>query len=198
MKEFIDKVKILKEAIAELSKCDSLTEEQVEKLNKAVVSLREYKAKKQKKADKEFNEKMKAMGSDIQGQIDQAMREGVPAEGSFEEDKPKKKKKPNLKLIKALEDAGYRQSALLLKNWGEMDQIAEEMEKALSSQGDGPKQSGGHQFKLKPGGKKTQWGTSSWVKEADELRRKSKKMPVKEFKPGDPGFEERVKDLKKK
>ena len=127
MKEFIDKVKILKEAIAELSKCDSLTEEQVERLNKAVVSLKEYKAKKQKQADKDFNEKMRAMGSDIQGQIDQAMREGVPAEGSFEEEKPKKKKKPNLKLVKALEEAGYRQSALLLKNWGEMDTIAKQM-----------------------------------------------------------------------
>jgi len=197
MKEFIDKIKILKETIAELGKCDGLTEEQVEKLNKAVVSLREYKAKKQKKADKEFNEKMRAMGSDIQGQIDQAMREGVPAEGNFEDEKPKKKK-PNLKLVKALEEAGYRESALLLKNWGEMDVVAKQMADDLEKGKDGPAQSGGHNFKLKPGGSKTQWGTSSWVKEADEMKRKSKKMPVKEFKPGDPGFDERVKDLKKK
>ncbi len=171
MKEFIDKIKILKETIAELSKSENLSEEQLDQLNKAVVSLREYKAKKSKKEDKAFNEKMRAMGSDIQGQIDQAMREGVPTEGSFE-DKPKKKK-PNLKLVKALEDAGYRESALLLKNWGEMDTTAKAMEESLEK---------GQKFQLKPGGKGTQWGTSSHVKEAQEMKAKSKKTPVKEWR----------------
>ena len=34
------------------------------------------------------------------------------------------------KLIKALDDAGHRESALLLKNWGEMDSNAEALSKS--------------------------------------------------------------------
>ena len=37
----------------------------------------------------------------------------------------------NDKLVKALADAGHRESALLLKNWGEMDANAETMAKSM-------------------------------------------------------------------
>lgn len=43
-------------------------------------------------------------------------------------DKKKKVKKSDL--VKALDDAGHRESALLLKNWGEMDDVAEEFFKS--------------------------------------------------------------------
>jgi len=191
MEKFIEKIKTLKATIAELQKCDELTSEQIEKLDKAVVSLKEHKAQKAKKADIKSKQELREMGGGIQRKIDTAMREGVPEEGNFErpmgvkeaEKAKAKDKKANLKLVKALDDAGHRESALLLKNWGEMDDIAEAMAGELEK---------GTVSVLKPGGKKTQWGTDSWVKEADEMKRKSKKQPVKEFKPGDPGFKERI------
>jgi len=129
MDKFIEKIKILKNTIAELQKSETLTEEQIETLNKAVVSLRDYKAKKAKAKEQKFNQEIRDMGSNIQRQIDTAMREGVPEEGNFETET--KKKKPHLKLVKALEEAGYRESALLLKNWGEKDNIAKAMEEEL-------------------------------------------------------------------
>jgi len=51
MEEFINRIKTLKDEIAKLSKSENLTEEQIEELNKAVISLRDYKAKKQKKEE---------------------------------------------------------------------------------------------------------------------------------------------------
>ena len=126
-------IEALKEVIAELQKCDHLTEEQVEKLNKNILSIKAHKAKKAKKADQEFKQELKDMGSNIKRQIDTAMRDGVPEEGNFEKPKQesgqrKQSNKPShLKLVKALANAGHRESALLLKNWGEMDNIAKAM-----------------------------------------------------------------------
>ena len=127
MKEFIDKITALKEVIAELKKSENISAEQVEQLNKAVVSLKEHKAQKDKKADIKQKTDLRDMAGGIQRQIDSAMRQGIPEEGSFE----KPKKKNHLRLIKALEDAGYRESALLLKNWDEMDDVAKAMEEEL-------------------------------------------------------------------
>lgn len=128
MKEFIDSIKTLKATIAELSKSEELTQDQLEQLNKAVASLRRHREKKEKAKDMKAQEAQRDQYRNIGKQINEAMRTGVSAEGSLE-DKPKKKS--NLRLVKALEDAGHRTSALLLKNWGEMDHIAKDMAKDL-------------------------------------------------------------------
>lgn len=44
-----------------------------------------------------------------------------------------------LKLVKALADAGHRESALLLKNWGEYDKTADMMKSELEKSNYGPK-----------------------------------------------------------
>lgn len=108
-----------------------------------------------------------------------------------------------LKLVKALSDAGYRESALLLKNWGEMDSIATEMAKSNY----GPKKIGDEKVSLYSdtdnikrkqgrtgvevegaGGNRAQkeWAsggrdsTKSQIdREAKELKAKNKKQPVK-------------------
>lgn len=48
-------------------------------------------------------------------------------------------KRRHLKLIKALEDMGKRESALLLKNWGEMDDTARKVDEELDKSNYGPK-----------------------------------------------------------
>ncbi len=40
-------------------------------------------------------------------------------------------------LVKALADAGHRESALLLKNWGEMDEVAKLLKKNMDFDKDG-------------------------------------------------------------
>ena len=48
-----------------------------------------------------------------------------------EENRAKGKDMKKYDLVKSLSDAGHRESALLLKNWGEMDAVAEQMLKSL-------------------------------------------------------------------
>jgi hypothetical protein len=103
--------------------------EKIGQLKKAVVSLREFKAQKHKDDDKKMHEHMKAIGSDIDGQIKHAMCTGMDEHGNVPAPAPKKKTK--LALVKALEDAGFRESALLLKNWDMYDATATEFNKTL-------------------------------------------------------------------
>jgi hypothetical protein len=128
MEALLEKIQALKAEIATLQKSDSLTQEQIDNLNKAVISLREHKAKKDQAADKVVNDHIRGVASDADKQIQAAMQSGVSPDGELPKDEPKKRK---LKLVKALEDAGFRESALLLKNWDEMDSIAKQLDNTI-------------------------------------------------------------------
>ena len=81
-------------------------------------------ARKKEKADKKISDAednfAESQGADMQARSARKQKKVADKAGES-----------HLKLVKALGDAGYRESALLLKNWREMDATAEEMYKSL-------------------------------------------------------------------
>lgn len=107
-------------------------------LKAEIKSFKQYKDAKVKRDSLTEHKKRQGELKDIQGQIDHAMAIGMDEHGNIPSEpvqKPKMSQERKLKLIKALELAGYRESALQLKNWDSLDGQAKKMAEEIKEDG---------------------------------------------------------------